>query len=78
VFAEFLKKDEKLIKVKSFNKHKKDVLKNVGNQTVAIYFFYGNQWGPSLVTVTDMLQIIVFCVQQMKEMHTGLEQLKGE
>jgi len=27
---------------------------------------------------TDILQNIFFCVQQMKETHTGLEQLDGE
>ncbi len=28
--------------------------------------------------VTDILQNILFCVQQKKETHTGLEQLEGE
>ncbi len=28
--------------------------------------------------VTDILQNIFFCVQQKKETHTGLEQVKGE
>jgi len=28
--------------------------------------------------VTDILQNIVFCVQQKREIHTGLKQLKGE
>ncbi len=30
------------------------------------------------VLVTNILQSILFCVQQKKESHTGLEQLEGE
>ncbi len=31
-----------------------------------------------LCLVTNIIQNIIFCVQQKKEIHTGLEQLKGD
>ncbi len=34
--------------------------------------------GTNNCLVTHILQNIFFCVQQKKEMHTGLEQLEGE
>jgi len=40
----------------------------MGNQTV-----YLSQWGPS--SVSDFLQNDLFCVQQKKVIHTGLEKL---
>jgi len=43
---------------------KEDILKNVGN----------SQWA----LVTDILQNILFCVQQKKEMYTCLKQLEGK
>jgi len=63
----------------------KDILKNVGNQTVD-----GSHWIPyrkkkiplkSMASVnclvTNNLQNIFYCVQQKKETHTGLEQHEG-
>jgi len=53
------------------------ILKKMGSQTVNVHSmekkYYGSQWGPSLLT--NILQNIFFCVQQKKEIHTGLEQL---
>jgi len=46
---------------------KEDILKNVSNQTVDVWLW-----------LTHILQNIVFCVQQKKEIHTGLEQHEGE
>jgi len=34
--------------------------------------------GPVNYLVTDILQNIFICVQQKKEIHTGLKQLEGE
>ncbi len=55
-----------------------DILKNAGNQTVN-----GSHWllyyGVAAVNclVTSILQNNVFCVQQKKEIHTGLETTWG-
>jgi len=40
----------------------------------------GNEilWKPSNCLVTEILQNIIFYVQQKKETHTGLEQLEDE
>jgi len=48
-------------------------LKKVGNQTNTYYEYCGSQWG----LVTDILQNIFFCVQQNKEIQTGMKQLDG-
>ncbi len=37
-----------------------------------------NGYQQLLTVATNILQNILFCVQQKKEMHTGLEQLEGE
>jgi len=34
--------------------------------------------GPVNCLVTDIIQNILFCVQQKKDIHTGLKQLEGE
>jgi len=34
--------------------------------------------GPVNFLVTDIIQNILFCVQQKKDIHTGLKQLEGE
>ncbi len=63
---------------------KDDIWNNVGNQTACWQpLMYGEKmlW-KSMATsnslVTNILQNIFFCVQQMKENHTGLEQHEGE
>jgi len=58
---------------------KEDILKNLGNQTVlAVLFFHESQWGPSTVWLPTVFKISFFCVQQKKEIHTGLEQHEGD
>jgi len=65
---------------------KDDVLKNVDNQTADVAYsvksYYGSQWSilwTSTVWVEiTILQNIIVCVQQKKEIHTGLKQLKSE
>jgi len=47
-----------------------------GMDSIDFFSYYGSQWGPS--TVSDILQNIFFCVQQKKEILTGLKQLEGE
>jgi len=39
---------------------------------------YGSQWVPISCLVTNILQYILFCVQQKNEILTGLEQLEHE
>ncbi len=51
--------------------------------TIAIGFvckkkYYESQYGPETTYFTYILQNIIFCAQQKKETHTGLEQLGGE
>jgi len=54
----------------------KDILKNVGNQTVDKK---ENTKSTRTIDclVTNILRNIFFCVQQKKEIHTGLEQHEG-
>jgi len=51
---------------------KQDILKNVGNQTVD--FANGVPFGYQHLSI----QNIIFCVQQKKEIHTGLKYHEGE
>jgi len=62
-------------------------LKNMCNQTVDMgpidFHSMGkkiqcNSKGPINCLVSEFLQNIFFCVQPKKEIHTGLEQHKGE
>jgi len=54
---------------------KEDILKNDGNQTVAVTDCHSMEKnGYHQMFVHN----IFFCVQQMRETHTGLEQLEGE
>ncbi len=65
---------------------KEDSLTNVGNQTACwqpLTYMGGEEMlcksmDTSNFLVTNIVQNIVFCVQQMKENHTGLEQHEGE
>ncbi len=65
---------------------KEDSLTNVGNQTDCwqpLTYMGGEEMlcksmDTSNFLVTNIVQNIVFCVQQMKENHTGLEQHAGE
>jgi len=49
---------------------KEDILKKIVNQTIISY--YGSQWGPTTVWLPTFFKF--FCVQQEKEIHTGLKQ----
>jgi len=59
-------------------------VKNVTEQLMdptdfhSIFFLLCKSVGSINCLVTDILQNILFCVQQMKEVHTGLKQLEGE
>ncbi len=46
------------------------------SKSIVAYFFSMQVNGDSLVT--HILQNILFCVQQKKEIHTGVEQLESE
>jgi len=37
--------------------------------------YYGSKCGPVNCLITNILQNIIFCVQEKKEIHTGLQQL---
>jgi len=61
---------------------KDNILKNDWNQTLfgiglRKKKYYGSQWYQSSNRYI-MVPNIVFCVQQKKETHTGLQQLEGE
>ncbi len=62
-----------------------DILKNVGNRAVlgtidfhSIVFLLWKSMVPQNSLVTNFLQNIFRCVQQNKEMLTGLELLEGK
>ncbi len=42
--------------------------------TLVFFPYYGSQWLPSTVQLHTFFKIIFFCVQQRKEIHTGLKQ----
>jgi len=44
----------------------------------SIFFFLRKSMGSINCLVTNILQNIFLCVQQKKEMNTGLKQLEGE
>jgi len=59
---------------------KKDILNYVGNQTVDEWIFFFRLWKSTRSTnclVTEIIQNIFLCVQQKKEILTGLKQLEG-
>jgi len=39
--------------------------------------YYGSQWGPLTVLLPTFFKIF-FCVQQKKDIRTGLKQLEGD
>ncbi len=65
---------------------KQDILKNVGKQSssgapLTSIVFFSLLWKsmvPQNSLVTNFLQNIFLCVQQNKDIHTGLELLEGE
>jgi len=61
---------------------KEDILKNTGNQSswaplIIFFFIVWMSLGSINCLVTHILQNMFFA-QQKKEIHTGLEQLKGD
>jgi len=68
-------------------KHKRRYFEEYGVTTLLVdpigfhskgKIYYGSQWGPINCLITNILQNILFSVQQKKETHTGLEHLEGE
>ncbi len=65
---------------------KEDILKNVGKQSssgapltsIVLFFLLWKSMMPQNRLVTNFLQNIFLCVQQNKDIHTGLELLEGE
>ncbi len=65
---------------------KEDILKNVGTEQFwgtidfhsILFFLIWKSMVPQNSLVTNFLQNIFICVQQNKDIHTGLELLEGE
>ncbi len=60
---------------------KEDTLKNDGNQflvpidsSYSVFFHTMEVMGPSNCLITSIVPNILFCIQQQKKSHTGLEQ----